>query len=72
MMPKEFVVGDMATFTSVLGHAKPVFPVSGRFNEADLLRAKDVVASFNPRVRAATVDIGRTYTNRFVDAAPGA
>jgi NitT/TauT family transport system substrate-binding protein len=72
MMPKEFVVGDMATFTSVLGHAKPVFPVSGRFNEADLLRSKDVVASFNPKVAAATIDIGRTYTNRFVDAAPAA
>ena len=72
MMPKEFVVGDMATFTSALGHAKPVFPVNGRFNEVDLLRAKDVAASFNPKVGAATIDIGRTYTNRFVDAAPGA
>jgi hypothetical protein len=44
------------------------FPKVGTFNADDLTRVKNVIASFNDKVRNF-IDISKTYTNRFVEAA---
>jgi NitT/TauT family transport system substrate-binding protein len=68
-LPKEYAVGDSETFIEVIRNSKQIFPASGHFDTSALERAKDIVAAFNPKVGEAKIDISRTYTNRFVDAA---
>jgi NitT/TauT family transport system substrate-binding protein len=70
VLPPAFIVGDRDTTTLVLSHAKAIFPAVGRFDPDGLKRAEDVVAGFDPRVKSANIDLEKTYTNRFVDAAP--
>ena len=69
-LPPEYVLGDLPTFTEIIERAKPMFPLVGRFDVNDLHRARDLLASFDAKVRDAKTDFERTYTNRFVDAVP--
>jgi NitT/TauT family transport system substrate-binding protein len=68
-LPAEYGLGDPGLFTEVIGHSKPMFPTVGTFDPKDLARAKDVLSEFNPKVRAATIKLEDTYTNRFVESA---
>ena len=73
VLPKSYQVGDPATFLEVMKGNMEVFSPTGRIEPADLggfQRAYDLLAMSNPAVKAATIDFGKTYTNRFVDAAP--
>ena len=45
-------------------------PRAARFDVADLHRSRDLLARFDEKVRKATSNLERTYTNRFVDAVP--
>jgi NitT/TauT family transport system substrate-binding protein len=46
-----------------------MFPAKGSFDIKDLERAKAVLSEFNEKVRAKTIRLEDTYTNRFVEAA---
>jgi len=46
-----------------------MFPAKGTFDIKDLERAKTVLSEFNEKVRAKTIRLEDTYTNRFVEAA---
>jgi NitT/TauT family transport system substrate-binding protein len=69
-LPKEYILGDPATFTEVIEHSKPIFPTVGNFDLPDLQRAGELLAGVDDRVHGTTIDFARTYTNKFVDAVP--
>ena len=69
-LPPEYVLGDKDTFTEIVEKSRPIFPRVGRFNVEDLKLPRDLLASFDERIRNTTIDFEKTYTNRFVDAAP--
>jgi hypothetical protein len=46
-----------------------MFAESGRFTPEDTKRVFDAVSLFDSQVAASKIDLSRTYTNWFVDAA---
>jgi NitT/TauT family transport system substrate-binding protein len=68
--PAEYQLGGRDVFIDVLAASKSMFPVSGRFDAADVERARQFLATFDEKVRSATIRLEDTYTNRFVDAVP--
>jgi len=69
-VPAEYVLGGREEFQAIVEGAKGMFPPSGHFNPADLERVRDLIASFDEKVRTAPFRIENTFTNRFVDAVP--
>lgn len=69
-LPPEYVLGDKDTFTEIVEKSRQIFPRVGRFDVEDLKLPRDLLASFDERIRNTTIDFEKTYTNRFVDAAP--
>jgi NitT/TauT family transport system substrate-binding protein len=69
VLPKEYIIGDKTEFIDMVQNSKPMFPKVGTFNVDDLTRVKNVIAGFNDKVRDFNIDLSKTYTNRFVEAA---
>jgi NitT/TauT family transport system substrate-binding protein len=70
VLPAEYQVGGREIFIEILKASTEVFPAVGRFNPADLDRPRRILAVSDEKVRTTTIDIEKTYTNRFVDAVP--
>lgn len=56
-------------WVQVIASSQGMFSSEGRFVEADVQRVLGALRLTDPRVAGAQLDLGRTYTNRFVDAA---
>lgn len=65
----EYIIGDKAEFVQMVDKSLPMFPKVGTFTLADLERVRQVISGFNDKVRDFKIDMERTYTNRFVEAA---
>jgi NitT/TauT family transport system substrate-binding protein len=68
-LPEDFVSGDKQTYIKAVENAKAIFSQDGKFVPADLETPLAVLKSFNESVGKATIDLGATYTNKFVEAA---
>jgi NitT/TauT family transport system substrate-binding protein len=69
-LPPEYILGDRQAFIDIVGHYGDVFSPDGRFNLPDLELVRTVLASIDTTGRTAKVDLSKTYTNAYVDAAP--
>lgn len=67
-LPEDFVSGDKQTYIKAVENAKPIFSEDGKFVSADLETPLAVLKSFNEQVGKASIDLSKTYTNKFVDA----
>jgi len=67
LIPNEIAGRDRAAYLKVLKEEIPMFETDGRMPPEAAEKEWRVLADFNPKYRA--VDVARTYTNRFVDAA---
>ncbi|MEI9900642.1 MAG: ABC transporter substrate-binding protein [Hyphomicrobium sp.] len=68
-LPDEIVGPDKALYLAALKHSMPMFSTTGLM---DPKGAEAVLAVFSqsvPEVAAAHIDLSKTYTNRFVEAA---
>jgi NitT/TauT family transport system substrate-binding protein len=68
-LPEDFVSGDKETYVKAVENAKAIFSENGKFVPADLETPLAVLKSFNESVGNATIDLEKTYTNKFVEAA---
>ena len=68
-LPPAYVLGGPKAFADIYMHYGQVYAFDGRFIRPDLDRVRDVLASFNDKVRDAKIDMDATYTNQFVDQA---
>lgn len=57
---------DRALYVEALRGSRPVFATDGRMPAEGAAVVRDVLATFNPKVREATIDLSKTYTNDFV------
>ncbi|MEI4471184.1 ABC transporter substrate-binding protein [Frigidibacter sp. MR17.24] len=69
-LPPEFISGDAATYTKAVANAKAIFSQDGLFVAGDVETPLAVLKTFNDSVARAEIDLGQTYTNRFVEAVP--
>lgn len=69
VMPPEYALGDPTLYRNSIEHSKPSYSVDGRIDPAGAANAAKVLASFDEAVANAKIDVAKTYTQKFVDAA---
>jgi sulfonate transport system substrate-binding protein len=69
VMPRDYYVGDPALYVSALEQGKAMFTVDGRMPAGGPENVLAVLARIKPGVRDKPIDLFRTYTTEFVDAA---
>ncbi len=68
-MPKDYYVGDKALYVKGLEDGKAMFTAAGRMPENGPETVLKVLQSFSRNVAGKTIDLSKTYTTAFVDAA---
>jgi NitT/TauT family transport system substrate-binding protein len=70
-MPKDYAGGDAATYTKSIDATKGIFTTDGTMPEGGPQTVLDVLGSFSPVVKPKkdSIDLSKTYTTKFVDAA---
>ncbi len=68
-LPASSRIEDRALNVQVVEASKPLFSATGLFDDSTRIPL-EVLRSFDEKVKAASIDLSATYTNRFVEAAP--
>jgi NitT/TauT family transport system substrate-binding protein len=70
-LPKSYQAGDRATYLRAIQNTRTVYSTDGRYDKAGAEAVLKVLASSEPFMAQAQtkIDVGATYTNRFVEAA---
>jgi NitT/TauT family transport system substrate-binding protein len=68
-MPPEYVGKDKALYVQALKNTLPMYSETGRMDPKGAQAVLDVFAQSSPEVKNANIDLSKTYTNKFVDAA---
>lgn len=68
-VPPEYFVGNRALYVQALQAGKGMFTPDGRMPDRGPETVQAVLSQFMPGVRPGAIDLARTYTTAFVDAA---
>lgn len=68
-MPAELVGADKALYLAALKNTLPMYSRTGRMDPKGAQAVLDVFSQSSPEVAKAKIDLSKTYTNKFVDAA---
>ena len=69
MMPEEYALGDKALYLQSIKTNLPAYSPDGKFSKEGAETALHVLKAFDPGVQKAAIDLSKTYTDKFVDAA---
>jgi NitT/TauT family transport system substrate-binding protein len=69
VMPEEYALGDKAIFIQSIKTNMPAYSPDGRFTREAAETAYKVLKAFDPNVQGATIDLAKTYMDKFVDKA---
>ena len=65
-VPEAYLLGDRALYLASYNAVKDAISPDGVISEPGARTTLQALASFNPKVVPAEIDLGRTYTNEFV------
>src|SRR4029077_20361388 len=68
-MPENLVGPDKAGYLAALTNSIPMYSETGRMDPKGAQAVLDVFSQSSPEVKAAKIDLSKTYTNQYVDAA---
>jgi NitT/TauT family transport system substrate-binding protein len=68
-MPDELVGADKAQYLAALKNTIPMYSQNGKMDPKGAKAVLDVFSQSSPEVAKANIDLSKTYTNQFVDAA---
>jgi len=68
-MPAEFVGKDKALYVAALKNTLPMYSENGMMDPKGAQAVHDVFAQSSPEVKKANIDLSKTYTNKYVEAA---
>ena len=68
-MPPELIGADKALYLAALKSTLPMYSETGRMDPKGAKAVLDVFSQSSPDVAKANIDLSKTYTNRFVEAA---
>ena len=68
-MPAEFVGKDKALYVAALKNTLPMYSQTGKMDPKGAAAVLAVFSQSSPDVAKAHIDLSKTYTNTFVDAA---
>ena len=66
MVPEEYLLGDKAMYLFAFDNVKKAISKDGQFSDAGAKTTLKGLASFNPNIKPAEIDLAKTYTNEFV------
>jgi len=69
LMPEEYALGNLPIYIKALSISKPMYSPDGLFVPGAVETADAVLKAFDPAVAAATIDLQKTYDERFVKKA---
>ena len=69
MMPEEYMLGDKPLFIAAIKANHEAYSPDGRFLKDGPETALKVLKAFDPAVAGATIDLSKTYTDKFVEKA---
>jgi NitT/TauT family transport system substrate-binding protein len=70
-MPENLVGPDKALYLAALKNTIPMYSTTGRMDPKGAQAVLDVFSQSSPEVKNAKIDLSKTYTNKFVEAASG-
>ncbi|MEV5782452.1 ABC transporter substrate-binding protein [Streptomyces sp. NPDC052287] len=70
-MPADYSQGDKALYATAIESTLPMFTKDGVMPEGGPETVEKVLKAFNPNIKNAKVDLGRTFTTEFVKKAAG-
>jgi NitT/TauT family transport system substrate-binding protein len=68
-VPEEYLLGDKALYLFAYNNVKTAYSRDGYFSEAGAKTTLKALASFNPNIKPAEINLAQTYTNEFVKKA---
>jgi NitT/TauT family transport system substrate-binding protein len=69
MMPEEYMLGDRPLFVAAITANHDAYSPDGKFLKDAPETALKVLQAFDPNVQNAKIDLAKTYTDKFVNAA---
>ena len=70
-VPEEYFLGDKALYLAAVKANKQVYSLTGLVAPAGMQSSADMLTAFDPELKAAKVDLSRTFEDRFVRKAGG-
>jgi len=70
-MPENLIGPDKALYLAALKNTIPMYSTTGKMDPKGAQAVLDVFSQSSPEVKNAKVDVSKTYTNKFVEAAQG-
>ncbi|RXZ38667.1 ABC transporter substrate-binding protein [Oxalobacteraceae bacterium CAVE-383] len=71
-MPKDYYGNDKEMYVRALQNSLPMYSPDGRMPAGGAETVLTVLSGFNPNVKGKSINLSKTYTNEFVDAAAAA
>ena len=68
-MPRDYYAGDKDGYIQALGDSKAMFTADGLMPAGGPEQVLKVMQAFSPSVMGKTIDLSKTYTNKYVEAA---
>jgi NitT/TauT family transport system substrate-binding protein len=68
-MPKDYYVGDKTLYVKALAGTIPMFTTDGRMPADGPETVLKVLSTFDKTVQGKKIDLSKTYTTAFIDAA---
>ena len=68
-MPEDLVGADKALYLAALKNTIPMYSTTGRMDPKGAQAVLAVFSQSSPEVKNAKIDLSKTYTNKFVEAA---
>jgi NitT/TauT family transport system substrate-binding protein len=70
-VPEAYYLGDKALYLRAVAASKETYSRTGIIPPAGMQSAYDMLKQFDPELASAQINLGRTFTDRFVKAAAG-
>ena len=68
-VPEEYLLGDKAMYLFAFNNVRSAYSKDGYFPEAGAKTTLKALASFNPNIKPAEINLAETYTNEYVKRA---
>ncbi len=65
-VPEEYLLGDKAMYLFAYNNVRTAYSTDGYFSDAGAKTTLKALASFNPNIKPAEINLAQTFTNEFV------
>ncbi|MCG5235925.1 ABC transporter substrate-binding protein [Xanthobacter oligotrophicus] len=66
VVPEEYLLGDRALYLSAVKNSLPIYSRTGVIPAQGMKNALAMLVEFDPELKAATIDLAKTFDDRFV------